>query len=52
MFVGEESTNVLNADSISGERLAEHGAEDRGLEETTPSNINIRRSSKVRVKHP
>jgi hypothetical protein len=62
LFVGEESTDVLNTDSVSGERRKDRcaedsgaedsGAEDSGLEETAPSNINVRRSSNVRVKQP
>ena len=57
IVVGEESTNLLNTDSVSRERLTERGAaksgaEDSGLDENAPSNINIRRSSNVRVKQP
>tara|TARA_B100001173_G_scaffold285551_1_gene272603 strand:- start:84 stop:278 length:195 start_codon:yes stop_codon:yes gene_type:complete len=59
IVVGEESTNLLNTDSVSRERLTDtergaekSGAEDSGLDENAPSNINVRRSSNVRVKQP
>ena len=57
IVVGEESTNLLNTYSVSREHLTERGAEksgaeDSGLDENAPSNINVRRSSNVRVKQP
>ena len=42
----------LKADLVSEERLTERDAEEIGLEGTAPSNINVRRSSNVRVKQP